>query len=437
MLAARLISQTEEAASSEELAFWRDLEHFRDRYASLWRAASEETPEMGERFDSAAQARNERETDRLVQHIDEEVRHCPELPAEREVWRARLRKRIWCFGRECFRFPDHYLGIVLSDAYFRVTAEFARQAEAFDRSIGPEALSQAMRNVWVMNCLQMFLGKRISLSPSIFAYSMLYPYTDNALDSARVSGNTKREMCRRLGLRLGGVGIEPQRRLEPEIFRLIGMIEREFARDEFAPVYRALLAIHRGQVRSLMQQNPGPPPDEEQILTLSVEKGGASVLADGYLVAGRLSRSRAEFFFGVGVVLQLFDDLQDVAQDRDAKRWTLFSRNAHHRPLDCVSSRLYGFLLKVLRTAPRFPISAQHILEDLIRRNCGFLLLQAVSQYHDLFSPGYLRKLEPYSPVRFEYLKSLRLMIAQKHLAQKQISLDRQSDRPNLYQLLA
>ncbi len=427
----------DKAVSPQDLAFRKTLDDFKARYVSLWHAAGTKGPEMGERFSPAAQGRNERETDRLIRHIEEQLDRCPELPADREMWRAHLREQVWRFGRECFRFPDHYLSVVLSDAYFRVTAEFAREAEAFDRDIEPEALSQAMRNVWVMNCLQMFLGRRISLSPSIFAYSMLYPYTDNLLDDLRTCPHLKQEICRRLGFRLAGADIKPEGEYEPDIYRLIAMIEKEFPRGEFAEIYRVLLAIHRGQVKSLVQQHPGPPPDEDQILSISIEKGGASVLADGFLVAGKLSRARAEFFFGIGVVLQLFDDLQDVATDLEAKRWTLFSRNARHISLDCIASRLHAFLLDVLRSSPRFPISAQRVLEDLIRRNCGFLLLQSVSQNQELFSPEYLRSLQPFSPVRFEYLKSLRPIIAQKHSAAKETAFKRRPDMTSIYRVLA
>ncbi|HYK90979.1 MAG TPA: hypothetical protein VE398_19560 [Acidobacteriota bacterium] len=262
-----------------------------------------------------------------------------------------------------------------------------------------------------MNCLQRFLGNRISMPPSIFAYSMLYPYTDNLLDDAEITADSKRKICTRLGLRLEGARVEPEGRRERDIYRLVAMIEGEYDRPGFPDVYHALLAIHRGQVRSLLQQDSGPIPDDDRILEISVEKGGASVLADGYLVAGKLSGREADFCFGFGAVLQLFDDLQDVTPDIEAGRWTLFSRNAHRLPLDGLASRLHRFLLNVLRSADRFRISAQPVLKDLIRRNCGFLLLQAVSQNQDLFDRSYLRRLEPHSPLRFGYLKSLRAVI--------------------------
>jgi hypothetical protein len=419
-----------------EVAFKRDLEEFKAKHLSLWHLTGDEDPELGERFDPASQRRNELETDLLVQYVEEQSRCIPESPPDRVAWRGRIVDRLKRFGRECFRFPDAYLKIILSDAYFRVTAEFARAAEAFDGELEPAALSQALRNVWVMNCLQLFLGRQIRLSPSIFAYSMLYPYTDNVLDDERASLDSKREACRKLGFRLAGAPVAPTGPHERDIYRLVAMIENEFERSRFPEVYWVLLAIHRGQVKSMLQQSPGPPPNEEEILSISVEKGGSSVLADGYLVAGRLKRVEARFFFGFGVLLQLFDDLQDVSEDLEAKRWTLFSRSAHHVPLDRLTSRLHGFLLKVLSTAARLPASVHPVLQDLIRRNCTFLLLQAVSQNQGLFDRRYLRRLEPYSPVRFDYLRSLRNTLSEKHESLKRDVLERRN-LPSFYHLLA
>jgi hypothetical protein len=436
MQAAGRIQILDDRLAPRELAFHKSLDDFKAKYLALWQSATTEQPVLGERFKPCEQEVNEHQTDQLVQYVEAQLHCYPESPSDQEIWRTGIRERIKRFGRDCFRFPDHYLNVLLSDAYLRVTSTFAREAKAFNEELELDALSQAMRNIWVMNCLQMFLGKEISLSASIFAYSMLYPYTDNVLDDAEISGDSKREICRRLGLRLAGSTIEPASRHERDIYRLVAMIEDQYERVEFPEVFWVLLAIHRGQVRSLTQQGSDAPPEENRLLNISVEKGGASVLADGYLVAGKLSHAAAEFFFGFGVVLQLFDDLQDVTQDLEARRWTIFSRNAHVFPLDCIANRLHSFLLKVLRSAPRFPISFQRVLKDLIQRNCSFLLLQAVSQNQDLFSRNYLRILEPYSPVRFGYLKSLRTALAKKHEAFKQTILERRN-LPSFYQLLS
>jgi hypothetical protein len=54
---------------------------------------------------------------------------------------------------------------------------------------------------------------------------------------------------------------------------------------------------------------------EKDILAMSIEKGGSSVLADAYLINGTLTEKEATFFFGYGVLLQICDDLQDGKKD--------------------------------------------------------------------------------------------------------------------------
>lgn len=51
------------------------------------------------------------------------------------------------------------------------------------------------------------------------------------------------------------------------------------------------------------------PLSELETLTVYLAKGGASVLADGYLVAGKLTKDQEYFLFGYGAYLQLLDDI--------------------------------------------------------------------------------------------------------------------------------
>jgi hypothetical protein len=42
-----------------------------------------------------------------------------------------------------------------------------------------------------MNSLQIFWGLPLEMTPSVYAYSMLYPYTDNFLDNPEVNSEEK------------------------------------------------------------------------------------------------------------------------------------------------------------------------------------------------------------------------------------------------------
>jgi hypothetical protein len=215
-------------------------------------------------------------------------------------------------------------------------------------------------------------------------------------------------MNRLLGRRLRGEEVSPLDECQRGIFRLVDIIEDHTSREELPEIYLSLRAIHRGQIESLRQQSGDPDLGTEQILRLSVAKGGASVLADGYLAAGVLSRPEAEFCFGYGVFLQLLDDLQDVCADREAGHATLFTLGAERGPLDGPTSQLYQFMHRVVKSSERFSSPRYADLKDLILRNCTFLLVGAVAESPRLFSHRFRRSLERRWPFRFASMRRLK-----------------------------
>jgi len=94
----------------------------------------------------------------------------------------------------------------------------------------------------------------------------------------------------------------------------------------YPQVFERLLAIHRAQGKSLQQLRRNPTPQQIDVLGISFEKGGASVLADGYLVAGSLTAAQRECIFGFGVLTQLMDDLEDLPHNLANRFLTIFSQ---------------------------------------------------------------------------------------------------------------
>jgi hypothetical protein len=417
-----------------EPTFEKDLRSFVAKYADLWRGSAEVTPIAPMRFTPAEQRSNEREADLLIDSMEEELRNYPDKAKEQAAWREHVFLLLRRFGTASRLFSDSHFDIIFSPDYFAATRAFARQARAFNGSIEPAALGQAMRNVWVMNCMQMFLGRRPYLSPSIFAYSMLYPYTDNYLDRPSLPRESKEMACRRLGLRLSGQALKPCDAHEAAVFRLIEIIEGEYPRDDFPEVYSSLLAIHAGQIKSLGQQRKLCTLDDAALLQISVEKGGSSVLADGWLVGGRLSRDEADFAFGFGVVLQLLDDLQDLPDDRDAGHCTLFTRAAS-KCLDSLTSRLWHFMHCVLDSGDCFADFRCLELRDLIRRSSTMLMLRATAENAGSYSSGYLDRMERISPVSFAFLRNRRIA-AEKRFARIWPALARRRKLRSIFDLL-
>jgi hypothetical protein len=384
-----------------------------EEHASLWAATSEDLPVLGPRVGFRQHFANSRAASRLIDELASEVVRVPSAEEERRVWREAVRERLQRFGDARLGWPAGYRRLLFADAFFAASEAFARDARAFDPQLTFDSLYQALRNVWIGNSLQMLLDLPVALGPGLFAYSMLYPVTDNFLDDPRVNSRAKHAFNERLGHRLAGMSVAPRDSHEAAMCRLVDRIEQEFPRSTFAGVYESLLAIHGGQVRSLSQQR-GPELPEEELVAISFEKGGSSVLADLYLVAGSATAAQERFAFGYGVVLQLLDDLQDVAHDAAAGHETLFTRAARRGHLDGPTARLVNLIDGVLE-ADLFAADAFADRKDLIRRNCRTLLVGAVAEQPSRFTRRFRSTVARQWPIGFRALRRLRRRSARRY----------------------
>jgi hypothetical protein len=246
-------------------------------------------------------------------------------------------------------------------------------------------------------------GKPLHLTPSIFAYSLLYPYSDNYLDDPAVSSGSKAHFNERFGQRLEGDEPSPHDDREAIIWELVGLIESEYPRKSFPKVYEALLAIHSAQQQSVRQLHD-PVRFRGDVAVLTITKGGTSVLADAYLAAGELSDEEARFAFDWGVVLQLGDDLQDFRSDRARGSCTLFTQTASHELLDRVTNRTFHFAQSVMKRL-RLLATCSQSLKDLLARSSRLLLIRSAAGIPEFYSRAYLEDLERHSPLSFEFLR--------------------------------
>jgi hypothetical protein len=382
------------------------LEPLRDECVDAWRSTRSELPRLGPEIARWQQWQNARATSRLIDEIARRVDEHPEHTTERLAWRNELRATLQDFGERRFGWPDGYRRLLFGDAFYESSVAFARQARAFDPSLRLADLWQAMRNVWIGNNLQMLFGLPVRLTPGLFAYSMLYPVTDNVLDASDLSPEYKRAFNDRLGRRLHGHLVAPRDTSEAHAFSLVDRIEGELPRHRYADVWHSILAIHGGQIDSLRQHGRRLP--ESELCEISVAKGGASVLADLYLIAGEATLEQERFAFGYGVFLQLLDDLQDVTSDRAARHHTLFTCAAETGVLDELTARLMNFIDVVLQRERGDARAETRDCLDLIRRNCHCMLAAVMSAEPALFGRGFRRSVERQWPVSFRAIRRLR-----------------------------
>ena len=208
--------------------------------------------------------------------------------------------------------------------------QLARWARCFDATLSIADTIQASRNAWICCGAQTLLGLPMELTPSILAYSLLYPYSDNYLDQPELPRAEKLHFSERFRRRLRGERLSARNSREAAIWSLVRMIEQQYDRPLYPQVYLSLLAIHEAQEQSLAQLQGGALGNRSQqsaeLLRISCAKGGTSVLADAFLAKPHLSVEECRFAFEWGVLLQLGDDLQDLREDRARGSATLFTR---------------------------------------------------------------------------------------------------------------
>jgi len=389
-------------------------QHFID----LWWECDTGLPDLGLLYTAGAQTQNEKQLGGFLDQVERTLSDPPRNREEVQAVQVCLGAAFRCLAVEALGFPAGQLDILPSQAFSEVSEEFVRMARAFDPILSAEDIYQAGRNAWTANGLQWLLGMPVQNTPSIFAYSLLYPYTDNYLDDPAISASSKLAFNERFRRRLAGESIMPADAQERVIFDLVGMIEKQYPRAGHPQVFESLLDIHRAQGRSLNLMRPSAAPGDTEpgsvdVPGLSFEKGGTSVLADGYLVSGSLTEAQREYTYGHGIFAQLLDDMEDVEQDSQAGRLTLYSQPAGHWPLDALANRTIHFGRKVLMGLDCFDV--EESLRELIRRGADMILIDTIGRMDRYYTRAYLRELEAHSPFRFSYLNKQRQRFFRRH----------------------
>lgn len=316
-----------------------------------------------------------------------------------------------------------HLNQTFVNGFIRSTQLFIDKVNRFDPAMAPENIYQALRNIWTTNTLQNYMNQEIGCSDAMFAYSMIYPYTDNVMDDVSMIRTRKIRFSENLKYRLEG---QPYSRdcteTEKKLDALVSLIEAQFPRVEFPDVFQSLLGIYNAQARSLIQQEQDFSPYVIDILGISFEKGGTSVLADGYLVKGDLDECQQDYCFALGTFLQLADDIQDILMDKKNNHMTLFSQVAGKYPLDAIANKLCHYISLIVDNTLENP--SRQDLKQLLHKSFYFHIIEAVGKNRELYSDQYIKNLEAHFPFRFSFLKKLRKKLRKLHLKQKQRTPD-------------
>ncbi|WP_163712376.1 hypothetical protein [Mangrovibacterium lignilyticum] len=309
------------------------------------------------------------------------------------------------FYRNTLDYSEDQIQTILSEQMVKSTWSFLKAAKKYDAALNFEDAFQALRNVWILNGLQLLMGKKVELTASIFAYSMLYPYTDNYLDDATISVGEKLAFGVRFASRLEGENVEPQSLQEEKIFEMVQLIEGEWSRDLFPELYKSLLDIHGAQSDSVRLIAGLENLAFEERLAICIHKGGTSVVADGYLLAGTLSAEQESFLYTYGAYLQLLDDFQDLSDDLNEDVLTAFAYAAKTQQLDSILNRTFHLGQLVIQQAEAMESDEVPVFQSLMQKSIELFLVEAVQANSPYFSPSYVAAFSNFSPLSFSYIE--------------------------------
>jgi hypothetical protein len=369
-----------------------------------WHASHSGFPRLGSPHTRGAQEDRENGLDHYLDAVDAELRKTSRTQRDAERTTGRITSLFTQIATYALDIKDPYTRNLLRDGFSRIGSDLTRCARVLDPEVSMADILQAARNAWTACGLQVLFGKPLRLTPAIFGYSMLYPYSDNYLDQTAVSRDAKLRFSRRFRRRLEGDRLAPADKREDTIWRLVGFIESEYERASFPEVYHSLLCIHHAQQESIFQLQ-GRRCEDIDVARLTITKGGTSVLADAYLAAGNLTEIEARFAFNWGVVLQLGDDLQDLHEDRKNGSLTLFTQMVERGALDEITNQTLNFSQGGMEQMEGLP-NCGEALKDLLGRSSRLLLIRSAAAAPECYTASFLEQLEAHSPFGFAFLRS-------------------------------
>jgi hypothetical protein len=379
----------------------------------LWNSSAAPSALGGQRYSPNEQKTREKAYDRELLAVEREAKKAPHTRAARLAAQDRIVESFGRFSATALDLKDEAI-VLLTKDFLPAGTELARWARRFDAGLSMADIVQGCRNAWTACGLQALLGERIGITPSILGYSLLYPYSDNYLDSADVSTEAKRQFSERFRNRLRGDRRAARGDREAAVWALLSLIEEQYPRACYSQVFDCLLAIHRAQEESIAQIGNRDLDNEDKLSEISCAKGGSSVLADACLARGWLTEEESRFSFEWGVLLQLGDDLQDVREDLQHGSLTLFSRAAlEGRALDDLVKQLLNFSERVGFRMDKLP-NGTGVLKELLRMSWRSLIIGAIADSHEFFSPEFLEEAERCSPFHFAFLRARRRRLSSR-----------------------
>lgn len=382
-----------------------NINNYVEEFKSLWDESSKGLPDLGNEISLSEKKRREEGMEQFSQNIKGNLTSGAGKDKINEQLKGQIKEKFMIYAKNVFNFNGDEIRLISENGFSGVTKEFMKMAKKFDSNIQIEDIFQACRNLWIINSLQLLMNQPVKVTPSTFAYSMLYPYSDNYLDDPQVSKSEKIMFSLRFRDRLLGRDVIPANENESKIFNLVGMIEGDWNRIVYPEVYESLIAIHDAQTKSISLLSDQKNLSEDDLINISIEKGGTSVLADGYLINGTLTREEEWFCFGFGAFLQFIDDIQDIKEDIESNLATMFTNAAIDGRLEEFTNKTVTFSNYVINDMNIFKTDILEDMKGLVGKSLNYMINEAVGMNYVYFNQEYTNIFERHSPFTYTFLR--------------------------------
>ena len=349
---------------------------------------------------------NESLVQEFTQKVQKKLRQKPKSKEARNALTQELEQDFMNFlDREQILYLSSWMSPQLLDAFKRETKHFLDDVRAFDEELRPEQIWQTLRNYFIYAMIVDMQGVEQHAEDPILAYSLLYPYTDNYIDDARITRQEKEHYNRMISAKLKGESVLGRNALEEKTCRLLDMILTAYIGPKQKKISESLLQLLEAQTCSIRQQKTDV--TEDQILEISIWKGSSSVLTDYLFATEDWKEYEETFYLKFGFLLQLVDDLQDIEEDNAAGNHTLMTEADRHQCLERYVNRLLWFTWNEIRSFE--PVNPA--LKGFVLKHCVEISLLSAAMNQQFFANSYLRALEPYLPFSLDFLQKIKKQI--------------------------
>ncbi len=129
-----------------------------DHFVNIWENSASHFPDFN-RFYSEAE---KLEREKNFEQIQEKLKLLQSRSAVKKLRSSNPESKFFpvfrSFLHDIFDFEQAHLEIILSEEFRNVSKDFFYQAREFGPELSPENIYQGLRNVWIMNGLQLMMN---------------------------------------------------------------------------------------------------------------------------------------------------------------------------------------------------------------------------------------------------------------------------------------